>query len=58
MGPITSIWDIPRILIRRIWVVLLILVVGFPAVVLYALSQPRVYEATAVVQIAGIHKID
>ena len=58
MGPITSIWDIPRILIRRIWVVLLILVVGFPAVVLYALSQPRVYEATAVVQIEAAQVVE
>lgn len=58
MGPITTIWDIPRILFRRIWVVLLILVVGFPAVVIYALSQPRVYEATAVVQIEAAQVVE
>ncbi|MFV1876498.1 Wzz/FepE/Etk N-terminal domain-containing protein [Nioella sp.] len=58
MGPITSIWDIPRILLRRIWVVLLILAVGLPSVVLYALSQPRVYEATAVVQIEAAQVVE
>ncbi len=58
MGPIASIWDIPRILIRRIWVVLLIVVVGLPAVLLYAVSQPRVYEATAVVQIEAAQVVE
>jgi len=58
MGPITTIWDIPRILIRRIWVLLLILVVGLPGAVIYALSQPRVYEATAVVQIEAAQVVE
>ena len=51
MGPISNIHDIPRILVRRSWIIALILVIGLPAVLVYALSQSRVYEATAVVQI-------
>lgn len=58
MGPISSIWDIPRILLRRMWVITLILVVGIPGVLLYALSQPRVYEATAVVQIEAAQVVE
>lgn len=58
MGPITSFRDIPRILIRRIWVVTLILVIGLPAVVVYALSQPRVYESTAAVQIEAAQVVE
>ncbi len=58
MGPITSIHDIPRILLRRAWIVLLILAVGLPASVLYTLSQPRVYEATAVVQIEAAQVVE
>lgn len=51
MGPITSLRDIPRILMRQIRVVALILLVGLPLALNYALSQPRIYEATAVIQI-------
>ena len=58
MGPISSLRDIPRILIRRIWVILLILVIGLPLVLLYTLSQPRVYEATAVVQIEAAQVVE
>lgn len=58
MGPITTIWDIPRILIRRIWVVLLIVAIGLPGAVFFALSQPRVYEATAVVQIEAAQVVE
>ncbi|MGI3184645.1 Wzz/FepE/Etk N-terminal domain-containing protein [Nioella aestuarii] len=58
MGPISSIWDIPRIMIRRIWVILLIVLVGIPSVLFYALSQPRVYEATAVVQIEAAQVVE
>lgn len=58
MGPITSLWDIPRILIRRIWVVALILVIGLPAVLLYSVSQPRIFEATAVVQIEAAQVVE
>lgn len=58
MGPISSVRDIPRILLRRSWIVLLILVVGLPVSVFYALSQPRVYEATAVVQIESAQVVE
>ena len=58
MGPITSIRDIPRILLRRFHVVVLILVLGLPGAVIYALSQPRVFEATAVVQIEAAQVVE
>lgn len=45
----------PRNLLRVIWrrlpIMILVLMIGLPAVVYYALNQPRVYEASAVIQI-------
>ena len=38
-------------ILRRLPIIWLILVVGLPASVMFALSQPKVYEATAVIQI-------
>jgi len=40
-----------RLLRRRFWLVLAVAVLGSALSVLYALSQPKVYEATAVIQI-------
>jgi len=51
MGPITSLRDIFSALRRRFWLILLICVIGAPLALLYALNLPRVYEATAVIQI-------
>lgn len=51
MGPITSLRDIIAALLRRFWLILLICVTGVPLAVIYAQSQPRVYESTAVIQI-------
>lgn len=51
MGPITSLSDLVSALRRRFWLILLILGVGLPVSVVFALSQPRLYEATAVIQI-------
>ncbi len=51
MGPITSLSDIPRVLKRRIWIILLVLMIGMPLAYFHALNQPRVYEAVAVIQI-------
>ncbi len=51
MGPITSFRDVFSAIRRQIWVIILILAVGLPASVWFALSQPRLYEATAVIQI-------
>jgi len=58
MGPITSLRDIPRILQRQWRVVALILLVGLPLALNYALSQPRVYEATAVIQIEAAQVVE
>lgn len=51
MSQLTS----PRYLIRMLWrrlpVILLVLMVGLPASIWFALQQPRLFEATAVIQI-------
>lgn len=51
MGHLVS----PRALLRVIWrrlpVILLILAIGFPLSVWFALSRPKLFEATAVIQI-------
>ena len=51
MGPITSMRDVVAALRRRFWLIMLICATGMPLAVIYAQSQPRVYEATAVIQI-------
>lgn len=51
MGPIGSFRDLISALWRKAWLVALVLVLGLPIAVAFALSQPRVYEATAVIQI-------
>lgn len=51
MGSFTSLRDVISALLRRFWLIVLICAVGFPLSVWFALSQPRVYEATAVIQI-------
>lgn len=58
MGPITSLRDIPRILHRQWRVVALILLIGLPLALNYALSQPRIYEATAVIQIEAAQVVE
>jgi len=58
MGPITSLRDLPRILQRQWRVVALILLVGLPLALSYALSQPRIYEATAVIQIEAAQVVE
>jgi protein tyrosine kinase modulator len=58
MGPITSLRDIPRILRRQWRIVALILLIGLPLALNYALSQPRVYEAIAVVQIEAAQVVE
>ncbi len=58
MGPITSMRDLPRILQRQWRVVALILLVGLPLALNYALSQPRIYEATAVIQIEAAQVVE
>jgi tyrosine-protein kinase Etk/Wzc len=51
MGPIASVQDLISALKRRAGLITLVILIGFPLSVLFALSQPREYEATAVVQI-------
>lgn len=51
MGQIASLSDVLGLLRRRAWLILLIVLVGVPAAVLYALSRPQLFEATAVIQI-------
>lgn len=51
MGPIGNLRDLVAALWRKAWLIALVLVVGLPAVYQFAISQPRVYEATAVIQI-------
>lgn len=51
MGPITSIRDVLSALRRRLAMIILIAAVGVPAAIWYAQSKPRVYEASATIQI-------
>jgi uncharacterized protein involved in exopolysaccharide biosynthesis len=51
LSSIRSISDITRLLRRRLWLVLLIAGLGSALSVVYALSQPKTFEATAVIQI-------
>ncbi len=51
MGPIQSFDDVLAFLRRRAWPILLVLCLGVLASVVYALRQPHVYEATAVIQL-------
>lgn len=51
MGPIGTFPDLRAALWRRLWLILLILAIGLPAVVFYVQSRPRLYEATSVIQI-------
>jgi tyrosine-protein kinase Etk/Wzc len=51
MGQISSLSDVLGLLRRRAWLIVLILMFGVPAAMLYALSRPQLYEATAVIQI-------
>ncbi|MBW7920978.1 MAG: chain-length determining protein [Rubellimicrobium sp.] len=50
-GPIGSLSDLRAALWRRLWLIVLILAVGLPAVVLVVKERPRAYEATAVIQV-------
>lgn len=43
--------DVFGLLRRRAWLVVLVLMIGIPAAVLYALTRPQLFEATAVIQI-------
>lgn len=51
MGPIGSLRDLISALWRKAWLIALVLALGLPAVYAFAVGQPRIYEATAVIQI-------
>ncbi|WP_018304411.1 hypothetical protein [Wenxinia marina] len=51
MGSFTSLKDVIRAVLRRWYLVVLICAVGVPLSVWYAMNTPRLYEATAVIQI-------
>jgi uncharacterized protein involved in exopolysaccharide biosynthesis len=51
LSSIRSIPDFLRLLRRRLWLVLLVACLGSVLSVIYALSQPKAYQATAVIQI-------
>ncbi len=51
MGQISTLSDVFGLLRRRAWLIVLILMIGVPAAILYALGQPQLFEATAVIQI-------
>ena len=49
---LTAMWsNIFALLRRRSWIIVLVLLIGLPSVVFYALSRPLLFEATAVIQI-------
>jgi tyrosine-protein kinase Etk/Wzc len=51
MGAITSLRDLLSALWRRRWLIVLVTLLGLPLAYFYAASQPKVFEATAVIQI-------
>lgn len=51
MGQISTVSDVIGALRRRAWLIVLVLMIGLPTAVLYALSRPQLFEATAVIQI-------
>lgn len=51
MGQISTISDVLGLLRRRAWLIVLVLMIGFPMSVLFALGRPQLFEATAVIQI-------
>ena len=51
MGQISTLSDVLGLLRRRAWLIVLILMIGLPAAVFYALGRPQLFEATAVIQI-------
>ena len=51
MGHLASPRGILRMIFRRLPLILLIIAIGWPASIWFALSRPKLYEATAVIQI-------
>lgn len=51
MSAIQSLPDVMRLLRRKLWLIVLVALVGSVLSVVVALSQPKVYQATAVIQI-------
>lgn len=53
MGPVQSIDDLLDLVRRRSLLIAVVLLAGTVFSVMYALSRPKVYEATAVIQVEG-----
>lgn len=51
MSQLASLHFLARLLMRRLKMILLVVVIGFPAVLVFAFLQPKVYEARATLQI-------
>lgn len=51
LGQISTVSDVLGLLRRRAWLIVLVLLIGLPAALLFALGRPQLYEATAVIQI-------
>jgi tyrosine-protein kinase Etk/Wzc len=51
MGAISSVPDLVHALRRRVWMIVMIALLGVPVALWFANNQPRLYEATAVIQI-------
>ena len=53
MGPIGTLQDLFAALWRKAWLLALALGIGIPLVLAYAMAQPRVYEARAIIQMSA-----
>lgn len=51
LGTIGNLSDLRTALWRRAWLVMLVLIIGLPAVLWFVNTRPRAYEATAVIQV-------
>ena len=51
MSSIKSLPDVMRMLRRRLWLIMLVALIGSVVSIMVALNQPKVYQATAVIQI-------
>jgi len=51
LGSINSIRDLVSALWRKAWLIVLVMAIGIPALLAYVTSRPKLFEATAVIQI-------
>lgn len=58
MGQIQSIEELISFLLRRRWIIILVTVIGTIGAVVFAKIQPKIYEASAVIQIQAARVAD